>query len=32
MLSADILKIPAAEILTTRVKTTVLGGKIVFSE
>jgi predicted amidohydrolase YtcJ len=32
MLSGDILKMPAPEILTTRVKMTVLGGKIVFSE
>jgi predicted amidohydrolase YtcJ len=32
MLSADILKIPAPEILAARVKMTVLGGKVVFSE
>ena len=32
MLSADILKIPAPEILAARVTMTVLGGKIVFSE
>jgi len=32
MLSADIMKIPAREILRTRVKMTVAGGEIVFSE
>ena len=32
MLSGDILTIPAPEILHTRVKMTVVGGEIVFSE
>ncbi len=32
MLSADIMKIPAREIPRTRVRMTVVGGEIVFSE
>jgi predicted amidohydrolase YtcJ len=32
MLSADILRIPPAEVLTTRVKMTILGGEIVYSD
>jgi len=32
MLSRDIMTVPAPEILTTRVKMTVVGGEIVYSE